>query len=81
MISWLVLAGLLLAIFAGMGYVVKRVLIDKRYFGTVQFLSRTAFQSFQNADRRDSIEQVVYMEEEEKELDFIADDKKSASES
>ena len=76
MISWLVLAACLLAIFAGMGYVVKRVLIDKKYFGSVQFVSRTAFQSFQNADKQASIEHVIYLEEEEKELDFISDDDK-----
>ena len=72
--SWFVLAGLLLVIFGGMAYVVKRVFIDKRMFGESRMISMSALHSFQNADRQKSIEHVIYMEQDEQELDFIADD-------
>jgi hypothetical protein len=73
--SWLVLAGLLLAIFGGMAYVIKRVFIDKKMFGESRMVSMAALHSFQNADRQKSIEHVIYMEQDEKELDFVEDDK------
>lgn len=75
--SWLTLAALLLAIFAGMEYVVKRVLIDKKYYGNVQGISRQVYQIFQNADRQASIEHVIYMEDEERDEDFIEGDDNS----
>jgi hypothetical protein len=71
-LSWVVIAVSLLAIFVGGGYVIKRFFIDKKYFGGSQFVGRQIYEEFQNADRRESIEQVIYMEEEERQQDFTA---------
>jgi hypothetical protein len=70
--SWLIIAVSLLAIFVGAGFVIKRFFIDKKYFGGSQFVGRQIYEEFQNADRRKSIEHVIYMEKEERQQDFSA---------
>ena len=73
--SYAVMAVLLLAIFAFCAIVIKRYWIDKKPIGgTSQFVGRNVLQQFQNADRKESIEHVIYMEEEERKQDFDADD-------
>ncbi len=73
--SWIVIAGMLIALFAGCGFIIKRFFIDKKYFGGSQFVGRQIYEGFQNADRRESIEHVIYMEEEERQQDFTEGDK------
>ena len=74
-LSYAVMAVLLLAIFAFCAVVIKRFWIDKKPIGgTSQFVGRNVLQKFQNADRKESIEHVIYMEEEERQVDFDADD-------
>ena len=61
-ISFAVMAILLLVIFAFCTVVIKRYWIDKKQIGgTSQFVGRNVLQQFQNADRKDAIEHVIYM--------------------
>ena len=74
-LSYAVMAIGLLGIFAFCAIVIKRYWIDKKPIGgTSQFVGRNILQQFQNADRKESIEHVIYMEEEERKQDFDADD-------
>lgn len=73
-ISWLILGAVLLCVFGGGAWVVKRFFIDKKYYGGAQFVGRQIYEEFQHADRREAIEHVIYMEEEERQQDFSADD-------
>jgi hypothetical protein len=74
----LALVGLiLLAVFAGCAIAIKRAFIDKKYFGGSQFVGRQIFRAFQSGDRKQSIEHVIYMEEDEEKKDFTADDKET----
>ncbi len=71
----LLLAGVILAlIFAGCAIVIKRYFIDKKYFGGSQFVGREVYKSLQNADRKGSVEHVIYMEEDESRQDFTGED-------
>ena len=72
-ISWLVIGGSLATIFLGCAVVIKKFFIDKKYFGAGQFIGRQIYSEFQNADRKKSIEHVIYMEEEERRQDFSSE--------
>ena len=72
--SWLLIAVVLCVIFIGCGYVIKCVFIDKKYSGPSQFVGRQIYSGFQNADRKENIEHVIYMEEHERQQDFTAGD-------
>ncbi|MDF1544419.1 MAG: hypothetical protein P1R58_04880 [bacterium] len=69
-LSFAIVAAILILLFAGCGFVIKRFFFDKKYMGGTQIVGRQVYESFQNADRRDSIEHVIYMEEEEGQQDF-----------
>ena len=74
--SSFLLVGLILAlIFAGCAIVIKKAFVDKKYFGGSQFVGREIYRALQNADRKKSVEHVIYMEEDEAKKDFTAEDK------
>ena len=69
-LSWLLVAAILGALFLGCAVIIKKFFIDKKYLGGSQFVGRQIYEEFQNADGRESIEHVIYMEEEERQQDF-----------
>ncbi len=80
-LSWLVIAVILGGIFLGSSVVIKRFFIDKKYFGGSQFVGRQVYKALQNADRKESVEHVIYMEEDESLQDFTGEDKENSTES
>lgn len=76
--SSLLLVGLLLTIiFVFCGWVVKRYWIDKKWMSEgSRFVSRNVYAQFQNEDRKDAIEHVIYMTEQERQDDKQGEDKK-----
>ena len=79
--SWLVIGVSLAAIMFGCAVVIKKFFIDKKYFGGSQFVGRQIYGEFQNADRKKSLEHVIYMEEDERQQDFTADDDEDPADS
>jgi hypothetical protein len=77
-ISWVVMGAILLLIFAGCGFIIKRFFIDKKYYGGAQFVGRQIYEKFQNADGKKSIEHVIKMEQEDHHEDFIDETDDSA---
>lgn len=68
--SYIVIVGLLLAIFIFCGIVIKRFWIDKRWFNdTSSFIGRHVYTQFQNQDSKESLEHVMFMTEDERNED------------
>jgi hypothetical protein len=74
LVSWIVVGVSLGALFLGCALVIKKFFVDKKYFGGSEFVGRQIYKEFQNADSRDNIEHVIYMEEDESCQDFTAAD-------
>jgi hypothetical protein len=79
-VSLLVVGFILALVFVGCAVVIKRAFIDKKYFGGSQFVGRQIFRAFQSGDRKQSIEHVIYMEEDEEQKDLTGEDKENKSE-
>lgn len=66
--SFIFMALILLAIFALCAYVIKRCWIDRKWFGSgSQFIGRHVYTQFQNADKRQAVEHIIFVEEDERE--------------
>jgi len=74
MLSLLLVGLILTVIFAGCGVVVKKFLVDKKYFGSSQFVGREVYKALQSADRKESVEHIIYMEEDDDRREFTADE-------
>ena len=76
--SSLILIGILLILIFGLcGWVIKRQWIDKAWTSEGnRFLSRVIYSEWQNADTRDAIEYVNYINEDEREEDPSGEDNK-----
>ncbi|HEX9916556.1 MAG TPA: hypothetical protein VGB16_02365 [candidate division Zixibacteria bacterium] len=72
----LVAAGLfLLLIFGFCAFVIKRYWIDKKQITSgSQFVSQNVYMQFQNEDKKQAMEQVLYQKEDEREEDDEGDD-------
>ncbi len=76
MTSLAMVIGALGFLFGFCAFVIKRFLVDKQYYHSdVQFLGRQVRDQFSNADSQAATEHVIYVEEDEREDHFVADDK------
>jgi hypothetical protein len=72
----LVVAGLvLLLIFGFCAFVIKRYWIDKKQITSgSQFVGQNVYMQFQNEDKKQAMEEVLYQKEDEREEDEEGDD-------
>lgn len=70
--SYIVLGFLLLLIFGGMAFVIFKRFFRRSWYGA-GFIGQNVWYHFQPKDKRESMEEVQYMEEDEKDEDFGAD--------
>ncbi|MBU0985165.1 MAG: hypothetical protein KKA42_14920 [candidate division Zixibacteria bacterium] len=77
-LSLTVVAGAVLLLFGGCAFVIKRFLVNKQYFGgEIQFIGRQVVDQFNNADKRAALDHVIYVEEDEREDHFVAENNPS----
>ncbi|UCG62289.1 MAG: hypothetical protein JSV52_03120 [Candidatus Zixiibacteriota bacterium] len=80
-VSVIVVVGTLLGIFGICAWVIKRHWIDKAWINeSTRFIGRTIFEDLQNADEKERIQHVIYMEEDERDEDFGGDPPKPGEE-
>ena len=70
--SYIVIGLILLLIFGGMAFVIFRRFFRRAWYGS-GFIGQNVWYHFRPKDKQDAIEEVYYMEEDEKDEDFGAD--------
>ncbi|MBN2227049.1 MAG: hypothetical protein JW763_06760 [candidate division Zixibacteria bacterium] len=64
--------GLLLAVFSGCGWVIYRHWMKKEWISSGnRFMGEHVYAQFQNADRKEAVEHIQYVREDEKKQDYI----------
>jgi len=67
-ISFLIVGFILVGIFVFCGWFIKRHFMDGRWPSpTTRFTGRQVSESFQNVDKKEALEQVAFLEEEDRE--------------
>ncbi len=70
--SYIVLGLALLVIFGGMAFVIFKRYFRRAWYGS-EFIGQNVWYHFQPKGKQDAIEEVYYMEEDEKDEDFSSD--------
>jgi len=66
--------GLIVAVFGACAWMIYRHWVEKEWISSGnRFMGEHVYSQFQNADRKEAIEHVQYVHEDEREEDFIDD--------